>query len=151
MTEAWSKTLKTNNSNIKYYDLYELSSEKNSKILGDISKGHVYLPIRLGSGKKIIYTTDAEMNRILSLTISTSSLQALKIHTWASVPFWKENYSSIVAAIFGTHDMPLIKTLLDAARNWVCNFARCVKSRKHLNTLKAKRPLATKHMDKLKK
>lgn len=119
--------------------------------MDDLSKGHVYLPIRLGGGKKIIYTTDTEMNRILSLTISTSSLQALKIHTWASVPFWKENHSNIVAAIFGAHDMSLIKTLLDTARNWVCHFARCVRSQKHLNALKAKRPLATKHMDKLEK
>lgn len=154
INQMWFSVLKAKDLSIEFYDGLMLCLEEHEKVLNSLSKELVYLPLRFGGGKRVIYMADIKKSRIMSLTISAPSLQALKTSIWTFDPFWSTNRPAMINPLSDEtgKSMKVLKHDLDWARRWVRMFAQCAKSNKHrLNVLLAECDALQKRLDECKK
>lgn len=98
--QMWSNLLRTNDFSIKFYGERDLRLEKNSKVFDDLSKGLMYMPLRLENGRKIIYMADPRMGYIMKLEVSERDLQVLRFPPQVSHPFWMAYRLETISPIF---------------------------------------------------
>ena len=147
ITQMWSNLLSTSDFSIKYYDEPKLCLEENSKMLDDLYKGLIYLPLSLGGGRKVIYMGDVKGGEVMALEVSDSSLQTLMSLNWVSNPFWSVHRPKSINPLCKETDKQNLKLYLGVTCGWIRLFAKNILLQKYHSTLHKGATYANQCMD----
>ena len=135
ITQMWSNLLSTSDFSIEYYDEPKLWLEENNKVLDDLYKGLIYLPLSLGGGRKVIYMGGIEGGEMMALEVSDSSLQTLISLHWVSNPFWSAHRPKSINPLCKEADKQNLKLCLGVTCEWIRLLAKNIILKKYQATL----------------